>query len=63
MGSRVFKFNLRCKQSDICTLFATAVKFTTGVVVPVANLPPISTTTAVPVAKFTAGVIDTDGAP
>jgi hypothetical protein len=27
------------------------------------NLPPVSTTTAVPVAKITAGVVDTGGAP
>jgi hypothetical protein len=30
---------------------------------PVANLPPVSTTTMVPVAKFAAGVVDTGGAP
>jgi hypothetical protein len=29
---------------------------------PVANLPPVSTTPAVPLAKFTAGVVDTGGA-
>jgi hypothetical protein len=30
---------------------------------PVANLPPVSTTPTVPVAKFSAGVVDTCGAP
>jgi hypothetical protein len=30
---------------------------------PVANLPPVSTTPSVPVAKFAAGVNDTSGAP
>jgi hypothetical protein len=30
---------------------------------PVANLPPVSTTSAVPVAKCATGVVDTGGAP
>jgi hypothetical protein len=47
-------------------LFATGVidtggKFAAGVLIPVANLPPVSTTLAKLVAKFAAGVADTGG--
>jgi hypothetical protein len=34
-----------------------------GIVTPVANLPPVSTTQAKLVAKFATGVVDTGGAP
>jgi hypothetical protein len=37
--------------------------FATGVVDTVGNLPPVSTTSAVPVAKFSTSIVDTGGAP
>jgi hypothetical protein len=47
--------------------FATGIvdtggKFTAGISDTVANLPPVSTTPAVPMAKFATGVVDTGGA-
>jgi hypothetical protein len=49
-------------------LFATGVidtggKFAPVLLIPVANLPPLSTTQAKLVAKFATGVVDTSGAP
>jgi hypothetical protein len=44
------------------TLVANLPQFVTGVIdTRLANLPPVSTTPAVPVAKFTASVFDTGG--
>jgi hypothetical protein len=37
--------------------------FATGVVDTVSNLPPVSTTSAVPVAKFATSIVDTGSAP
>ncbi len=52
----IFKFTLRCQQYDIVPIIFHRFSLT-----PEANLPLVSTTTAVPVAKFAAGVIDTRG--
>jgi hypothetical protein len=46
---------------DTSCKFDTGGKFTAGVVDTFGNLPPVSTTPAEPVAKFTTGVVDTGG--
>ncbi len=74
-----FKFTLRCKQSDIVPIVCHQChchqwqiyrqccwylwQFATSVVDTSDKFAAVSTTTAVPVMKFTAGVVDTGGAP
>jgi hypothetical protein len=43
------------------TLVKLVAKFAAGVLISVANLPPVSTTLVKLVAKFAAGVVDTGG--
>jgi hypothetical protein len=47
-----FKFILRCQKSDIVPILSPIL------LTPVANLPPVSTTPAVTVAKFATGIVD-----
>jgi hypothetical protein len=74
-----FKFTLLSQQPNIvpiishrccCTIgklppvsLTPAANLLPASLTPVANLPPVSTTLAKLVAKFAAGVLDTDGAP
>ncbi len=53
---KIFKFILSCQQFDNCSHCLPPVTL-----IPVANLPPVSTTLGKLVEKFAAGVIDTGG--